>query len=70
MRVIKLILALPVLALMIGFAKFAQYNAVDMLGGELGFALSSLAGLIPVIAFYYWAAMKLPKLNIVGFSRG
>ena len=68
--VLKLLIALPVIALMIGFAKMAQYSAVDAFGTELGPDLAYLLGTGPVLAFYYWAAKRFPKLNTFGLSRG
>lgn len=70
MRVLRLFLALPVIALMIGFAKMTQYAAIDAFGGLLGSDLAALLGAGSVLAFYYWAAIKLPKLNTYGLSRG
>ncbi len=69
MRWVRFLLALPVIALMIGVAKAAQFAAVDAFGAELGFNLASLLGAGPVVALYYYAAVKLPALNRFGFSR-
>jgi hypothetical protein len=69
-RLLKILLALPVVALMIGFAKMTQFAAVDAFGGQLGTTFASLLGAGPVLALYYWAAIKLPKLNTYGLSRG
>ena len=70
MRVFKILLALPVIALMIGFAKMTQYSAVDAFGSTLGPNIASLVGAGPVIALYDWAAKRFPKLNTFGLSRG
>jgi hypothetical protein len=69
-RSLKIAVAIPVVVLMIGFAKAAQSAAVGAFGDELGFNLASLVGGGPVIAIYYWAAIKLPKFNTFGLSRG
>ena len=66
MRAFKFILALPVMFLMVGFAKMAQYSSVDLLGADLGFGIASAIGLLPVLSLYYWAALKLPKFNTMG----
>jgi hypothetical protein len=70
MRLLRFVIALPVIALMIVFAKAAQFAAVDAFGADLGFGLASMLGGGPVLAFYYWAAKRYPKLNTYGLSRG
>jgi hypothetical protein len=68
--VLKILLALPVIALMIGFAKAAQFASLDVFGDKLGFELASLVGVGPVLAVYYLVAVKFPALNKFGLSRG
>ncbi|UVI38958.1 hypothetical protein [Qipengyuania spongiae] len=61
MRAIKVLIALPVILLMVGFAKMAQYTAVEAFGDRLGFDVASLTGLIPILILYFWVAAKLPR---------
>ena len=68
MRLLRILVALPVVALMIGFAKMTQFAAMDAFGGLLGPNIAALLGVGPVFAFYYWAAKKLPKLNSCGLG--
>ncbi len=70
MKFLRIALALPVIAMMIAVAKAAQYASVDAFGAELGFGMASLIGAGPVLAFYYWVAVRFPKLNTYGLSRG
>jgi hypothetical protein len=67
-RVFKILLALPIIGLMIGFAKFAQYASVDVFGASLGFDLASLLGAGPIIALYCYLAVKFPRVNGFGLS--
>lgn len=60
MRLLKLLIAIPVIFLMIGFAKIAQYAAVDAFGSYIGFNLASLVGITPILTLYILAAAKLP----------
>ena len=66
----RIALAHPVIVMMIAIAKAAQYASVDAFGAELGFDLASLLGAGPVLVFYYWVAVRFPKLNTYGLSRG
>lgn len=68
--VVACAIALPLIALMIGFAKAAQFASVDVFGDWLGFELASLVGAGPVIALYYFVAVRFPALNKFGLSRG
>ncbi|MCC6925613.1 hypothetical protein [Novosphingobium sp.] len=67
---LKILAMLPVVALLIGFAKMTQYAAVGAFGDTIGPNLAAMLGGGSVIAFYYWAAIKLPKFNTFGLSRG
>jgi hypothetical protein len=67
---LRILVALPVVGLLIGFAKMAQYGAVDAFGDRLGFLFASLVGAGPVFALYYFAAKRFPRLNTFGLSRG
>lgn len=58
------------IALMVAVAKLAQYAAVDVLGGQLGFDLASFVGVAPVIAFYFFLSVRYPHLNKLGLTRG
>lgn len=70
MRALKVLAMLPIVALLIGFAKMTQYAAVDAFGDAIGPNLAAMLGGGSVLAFYYWAAIKLPKFNSFGLSRG
>ena len=70
MKILRFLIAIPVVIVMIVFAKIAQYAAVDAFGGRLGFELASLLGVLPVIAFYIWLAARYPHYFKPGFIRG
>ena len=70
MRALHLLTAVAMIALMVAVAKLAQYAAVDVLGGQLGFDLASFVGVAPVIAFYFFLSVRYPHLNKLGLTRG
>ena len=70
MKVLKALMTLPLVVLMVVLAKFAQYAAVDAFGAALGFDLASAVGVVPVLAFYYWAAVNVPRVIRWGLPRG
>ena len=70
MKILNFILFLPVLVLAVGFAKMAQYTAVDAFGDQWGFNIASTFGVLPIIAFYYWVAIKMKKFKGVGQTNG
>ena len=63
MKIVRFLLAIPVILALVIVAKMGQYTAVEHLGDTLGFNVASLVGVVPVIALYYWAAAKLPKFK-------
>lgn len=69
-RVPKLVAAFGMIAVMVAFAKVAQYAAVDALGERVGFDLASLIGVGPVIAFYFFLSVRYPHLSKLGLTRG
>jgi hypothetical protein len=66
----KLLVALAMIAVMVGVAKAVQYAAVDAFGEQLGFDGASLLGVAPVIAFYFFLSVRYPHLNKFGLTRG
>ncbi|PCD03703.1 hypothetical protein COC42_04950 [Sphingomonas spermidinifaciens] len=58
----RVALAIPLIVAGVILGKTCQYLAVDLLGGSLGFELSSLIGLAPVIALLLLAKRRWPHL--------
>jgi len=69
-RVLKILIALSMIALMAAFAKVAQYASVDAFGDQLGFDGASLLGVGPVIALYCYLAVQFSRSNKFGLNRG
>ena len=70
MNPLKIMIALPFLALAVIIAKVAQYAAVETFGAQLGFDLASFVGLAPVLGLYFWLHVKFPKFSRYGLTRG
>lgn len=63
MILLRWLLAAPVMLAMVAVAKVVQYASVDAFGQQLGFNVASVVGVLPVIAVYIIAAVKLPHVR-------